>query len=254
MGRQFVGVGWIQRLSAVSEILGSESVLSVGHMADEGGKMIGTQVMTASVSVIEMFRQFPRTYKVAGGDEVEETWEEWQEKLLLPASPQMEAGKAFHSALEHVDVGEVPTLESDGYLFDFSQFNGELALGQVGEIPVSQKYGDLLVRGRCDDVTGSTVTDYKLTFSSFDAERYLESFQWRFYLDMLKANRFVYQVFEGYQRRGAESDIVDIKKLHTLRLYRYPEMEADCQKLAKRFHEIALRHPSIAKIRDEADL
>ena len=207
--------------------------------------MIKNQVMTASVSVIDMFRRWEH--------EADEEWSEFVDRLSAPQTPQMACGAAFHKALENTTgEGEIPTLESGGFLFEFSQFDGELPLGNLWEISTSKMYGPLLVRGRADEVSGNTVTDYKLTFGSFDAERYLDSYQWRFYLDMMGLDGFTYQVFEGYE--NFESGAIDVKKLHSLKLYRYPQLGDDCQKLAKRFHDVALRHPQIAKIRNESEL
>jgi hypothetical protein len=209
---------------------------------------IGQKIMTASVSVVEMFRRWEH--------EGEEEWSEFLEHLAAPQSPQMKAGDAFHAAIEGCGVtegkGEFLEISAKGYLFNFEEFDGELTLGQLQEMPVNKMYGPLLIRGRCDDVSGGTITDYKLTFSSFDADRYLESYQWRFYMDILKCHTFVYQVFEGYDnyREGR----IDVRKLHTLKLYRYEELHNDCQRVAERFYEVALRHPQIAKLRDESEL
>lgn len=203
-----------------------------------------TDIMTASVSIIESFRWWEQS---------EQDWTEFLEHMTAPQTPQMKAGQVFHSCLEHAAPAEYEYFERDGYSFDFApDFDGEIPLGQIHEIPCSKLYGPLLVRGRVDDILGNVATDYKVTFSSFDAEKYLESYQWRLYLDMISADVFTYQVFEMYD--GAALNCYTVKKLHTLRQYRYPNLHSDCARLVSEFYAAALIHPEISKMRSQEEL
>lgn len=202
------------------------------------------ELIKASVSAVEALRRWET--RVPFENEDEPTWEVFLADLEAPPNPKMLAGTAFHEALENAEVGEVSELEADDYVFDFSEFDGVIALPTVREVSFAKTYGNLRLGATCDGL-GSGITDYKLKFSSFDAEQYMESCQWRFYLDMSGMDSFTYQVFEGYERRG-ETNYIDVRKVHSLTLYRYPKLEADCMKLAKRFYEVAVRWPQIARM------
>ena len=195
------------------------------------------QVMSASVSLLESFRWWKQS---------DQDWAWFIVRLSQPKTPEMEAGTAFHKMLAAMEPGSFREREVDGFTFNFEEFEGTLAFGGIFEHPCSRTYGDLLVRGRADEVLGNCVTDFKLTFSSFDAEKYMESAQWRFYLDMLGKDVFRYEVFMAY----AGPDSYSIRQMHSLTLYRYPELHRDCCKLAAEFSRAAIIHPEICKFRN----
>lgn len=151
-----------------------------------------------------------------------------------PATPDMKAGQAFHTLMERAQTGEtldggLTGIEQDGFYFHFTEdFEVELPRGR--EDSVERIYqtpsGAVLLRGKVDASDPVTVTDYKLS-STFDAERYAASLQWRAYLDMTGAKRFRYLVFEG--RRDERGDVW-IYGLHRLEFWSYPEMHADVER------------------------
>lgn len=200
--------------------------------------MPNEEMMSASVSLLESYRWWQQS---------DQDWEEFVARLSTPQTEQMKAGEMFHKALESCTDGSYDTLEYEGYKFVFApEFSGELLIGNVRETPCSKKYGPLLVRGRVDEVQGTVVTDYKLTFSSVDGERYMESCQWKFYLEMLNCNVFDYKIFEAYEK----PDCYLIKKFHPMRLYRYPDLAKDCRGIADAFRATASIHPEVAKYRN----
>jgi hypothetical protein len=157
----------------------------------------------------------------------------------------MRLGQAFHAALELAD-GTADTLIYDGVQFDIN-CDCEITVPTVREMPIEKMYGNLIVRGRVDGLVGSEVIDYKTT-ERFDADRLMEGYQWRFYLDMLKADSFCWKVFVlrpfglGYE----------VREFHTLRQKRYPGMSQDCADLAADFERFAIEHPGVTRQKELA--
>lgn len=148
-----------------------------------------------------------------------------------PPSDDMLAGSALHSLLEHAkegdEIGTLEGVERDGFVF---RFDGSFTLPlpaerepEIMEHVFDTPSGKVLLRGRIDgrDIYDEIV-DYKLS-STFDAERYAGSLQWRAYLLMTGARRFKYVVF---QSKRTERDVW-IYDMHELVFWRYPQMEAD---------------------------
>jgi hypothetical protein len=147
-----------------------------------------------------------------------------------PPTDKMLAGRALHSVLETCEDTELTTVECDGITFTF-KMDGQLTLAPIREMRGHRDYqvsGETVrLAGRVDSLDGKTVTDYKLS-GQFEAERYADSYQWRAYLSIFGAQRFTYNVFVGKQvNNPSDTPEWTIYDLHTLRLYRYPELEAD---------------------------
>src|SRR5882672_5216622 len=112
--------------------------------------------LSVSVSNLEMFRIWAEDEDLELG---------WLLKRLLgkePPTPSMEAGTAFHSALEQAGECELGALAFGDYRFDF---NCEVVVPMptIKELSVQKIYGNLEVRGRVDGVSGKEVVDYKTT-------------------------------------------------------------------------------------------
>lgn len=158
---------------------------------------------------------------------------EWLLRRLRGEEPQTEAmaaGEALHKALEESGESDAMSLASGDYKFYFL-CNAEVELPQAAEVSIEKQYGDLLVRGRVDCWSGLTITDYKST-QSFDADRLLEGFQWRYYLDMTGCDVFKWKVFVLAERFYKEYDVIQI---HDLSQKRYDGISSDCSKLARDF-------------------
>ena len=148
-------------------------------------------------------------------------------------------GTAFHKFLEHAQAGsETELAEANGYTFAFvGDFN--LYLPQMREWRKSKDYGGITVSGQVDAIEGKTIYDHKTT-ERFDAEKNLESWQHRYYLDIFGADRFVWNVWEMNELKEPKS--YGVNKLHNLTAYRYPELEADCTNLALEYADFARRY------------
>ncbi len=177
-----------------------------------------------SVSNLELYRM----WRESDGLDLE-----WLLRRLRGEEPQTEAmaaGQALHSALETSEVGEAMNLVSGDYKFYFL-CDAEIEFLPAKELSIEKHYGELLVRGRVDGLNGRTITDYKST-QSFDADRLMQGFQWRFYLDMAECDRFDWKVFVLRERFYREYDIV---QTHELSQYRYISLNQECSQLAADF-------------------
>jgi hypothetical protein len=144
----------------------------------------------------------------------------------------MKAGNAFHEALERASEGELGTLALGDYRFDFN-CDANIEKLEIHELPIEKQYGNILVRGRVDGLNGKEVTDYKTT-SQFDADRFMASYQWRLYLDILECDTFKYEVFVIAERG---EHCFEVTQHHTLIQKRYPGLAEDCARLAKEYEE-----------------
>src|SRR5260221_2358754 len=182
-------------------------------------------MLSASVSNIDLYRMW------RGNEDLGLEWLLHRLRGEEPQTEQMKAGEAFHKALESPDFTEQTEVVSGDYWFSIL-CEIELVLPFVRELKIEQEYGGLLVRGRVDGLTAKTVTDYKTT-EQFDADRLMEGYQWRFYLDMLECDKFTWKVFvlSQYGKPGH----YDVRQTHDLTQYRYPGLHEDCERLAAEY-------------------
>jgi hypothetical protein len=114
-------------------------------------------------------------------------------------------------------------------------FDAEISLPETREMRLGKDYGGIIVSGQCDGVCGNLIIDHKTT-ERFDAEKYLDGWQWRFYLDIFTADKFVWNVWE---MKEIDPKVYEVHGLHQLAQYRYPEIERDCRNLALEFKGFA---------------
>lgn len=155
-----------------------------------------------------------------------------------PPSDAMLAGTAFHSAIEQASESELGCLVFGDYRFDVN-CDCEIVVPTFKELAIEKQYGDLLVTGHVDGLIGKEVVDYKTT-GQFDADRYMTSFQWRFYLDILEANRFRYEVFVISD--FGPPKCYEVKQHHRLVQNRYPELTRDCEQLTQEYLAFYKQH------------
>ena len=155
-------------------------------------------------------------------------------------SEAMKVGTAFHKALELATDGETDSIEAMGYTFKFPS-DIEISIPEFREFRLSKVYQvdgrDVTVTGQVDGLHGLRIEDHKTT-RRFDADRYMEGFQWRLYLDIFKANHFRWNVFEI----ADAGEYYEVKSLHKLDQYRYPELADDCRELVADFARFIQRY------------
>lgn len=159
-----------------------------------------------------------------------------------PPTEAMAAGTAFHAALETADPGaEFAQMEAHGFTFDLA-LDGEIDLPAIREMKETRDIliGSCLVTlvGKVDAIHGHTVYDHKLT-SRYDPERFLNSMQWRVYLDVFGANTFVWNIFEARETGPKHRTI---HALHRLTMHRYPGMDRDIAHELSLFIDLARTH------------
>jgi hypothetical protein len=193
--------------------------------------------MLARVSNIEAFRRWREDDDQSVEDLV---------RFITTDEPTkaMQAGTAFHKALELAGEGSHFELTALGYTFRLA--DGSVELPEIREMRAYRGYGHLTVTGQVDGIFGRTVIDHKTT-ARIDPERYLTGCQWKFYLDIFGADTFRWNLFEikelGPQEYG-------VSPPQTLIAHRYPEMRADCEKLASDYLEFARRFLPAPKRRE----
>lgn len=109
------------------------------------------------------------------------------------------------------------------------------------EVPIHKayktKFGTLIVTGKLDGLEGLQIRDAKTKYGQVDIQGdYVESYQWRYYLDMLQLDMFYYDVFvvKGYER-VSDAPFARITPLEEMYCARYPQMAEDVQGLAHEF-------------------
>jgi hypothetical protein len=190
--------------------------------------------MLTRVSNVEAYRWWLHWEPLFDGQE-EPTLEEFVRFLTVDEpSTAMRAGTAFHSALETASFGEHSVFKADGFTFHLP--DGEIEIADIRELRQSKQYGDLTVTGKVDSLAGKIVVDHKTT-SKVDLERYMEGYQWRFYLDIFGADMFRWHIFEI---KETDENVYRVSAPQILEASRYPELERDCELLASQFHQFAL--------------
>ena len=156
----------------------------------------------------------------------------------VPETKAMRVGTALHKVLELSSAGTFDKVCSDGYTFRFDCDIG-IPVMQFREFHSSKRYGDLTVSGQCDGIVGRTVYDYKTT-GIFNAERYLDGYQWRYYLDIFGLDVFRWLVFVIQPDRYQDRTYV-VRDFHCLEAGRYGALHEDCAALARDFQEFLFR-------------
>jgi hypothetical protein len=160
-----------------------------------------------------------------------------------PPTPAMKAGRAFAKLFEETGEGGLGMADVDGWRFDFTRMEGEIALPSVrelkAEVPFNTPSGPVLLVGKVDGLDGTAVHDQKLT-ERWDAEKYIDSLQWRAYLVMFAAQSFTYDVFLArYQERH-----VTVTDYHPMTFYAYPGIREDVQLAVSELAAIVAKHLS----------
>lgn len=172
------------------------------------------------------------------------TTEELVSRLRREAPPNraMAMGTAWHAILENPPADELITVERGGFTF-LIECDAEIALSQIREIRAEKTYMvdgvPVTLTGGCDGITGNVVTDHKLTARP-DPEKYLDSYQWRAYLDIYGADVFEYILYQALDQ-DAKGQVI-IKDVLPFRFYRYPGMESDLMMGIHQFVEFARVH------------
>lgn len=205
-------------------------------------------VYTIRVTAVEAFRQF-----LYGQTEDNEAWVNEPNvintvKGIESTNVKADYGTAGHSIIENPFIYKTDAgYKVDKFIFTdtqvspLMQFRAEHPL-MTREIPLAKLYStpsfDLIVTGTCDHLEGNWVRDTKFKFSSFDVADFMDSIQWRLYLDMLGLNHFVYDFFKvtGFDSL-ADCQKSKIGKCESMPVNSYPDMQKDIGSILTDFAE-----------------
>jgi hypothetical protein len=196
-----------------------------------------------------------------------------------PRTPAMERGHAFAKAMEQLSTSTtgisttvnrgqpvaegagvsvtadapVPPSGSDmliaaGHAFAFT-CDAEIEAWSRRELKAEKDYGGIIVSARCDRLHGAVIADDKSTSHfSGDAgvEKYIDKYQWRYYLDIFGAHEFRWHIWETREIEIKEPNDYpgakwawEVFAHHVVRNYRYPAMEEECRELAQQYRQFA---------------
>lgn len=165
-------------------------------------------------------------------------------------------GTAFHSIIETGEPhcadpvdGCVIDVDDHGVRFNAQQLQVALDyrnehLGAFHEIRQYKDYGRAIVTGCADLIDGIEPHDIKTKYSQPNDKDYIDSCQWRYYLDIFNADVFHFDlfIFEGYKidKHGYDVRGLELNR-HTppITCYRYPNMEVDNLSLLNSFMDFA---------------
>lgn len=170
----------------------------------------------------------------------------------------MQLGSAFHSILETPEACVQPSGDyvSDGILFPGGVVEECLPLfdrSGAFEVKATKEYRingqTWTVVSKADQLVRLDVVENKTKWSVFDLDRYAESFQWRFYVDVYGALRVRYNVFCLSEYADGE---IGLRSIEQFNLYPYPRLAADCRALLAEFVEYATKRDLYGYLQDKA--
>jgi hypothetical protein len=158
-----------------------------------------------------------------------------------PTSIQMALGTALHKAAEGAEVGafvisaDVPEFPGISLAIERQLVDEPWPVRECKfEVPVDVNGVEVTLVGKLDGTNRVIVRDIKTT-SRFDPEKLFDTYQWRFYLWMTGATRFVWDVFEIADPLQRAPNVYRVVGQHRLQQWAYPGMETDCRRLLQEF-------------------
>lgn len=165
-------------------------------------------------------------------------------------------GTAFHSVVQYGEPSYADPqggcmIDVDDHAVRFNEEQLKIALDYRNEHPNAyheyrgyRDYGRAIVTGCADMIDGVEIRDIKTKYSVPSDSEYIDSCQWRYYLDIFGADVFHFDlfVFNGYSKEKHGYDVRGLELTrHTppITCYRYPEMENDNLALLNQFMDWA---------------
>lgn len=203
------------------------------------------------VTTLEKFRRWK--------DEVSEydSEESFIESLTgeFTGNAYTQIGTAFHSIVENgISVvrpysGNIYCVVADNVPVYFDKSHIDIALAYKNEAPQAlheirlfktypTKYGDVEITGCADIVNGLILRDIKTKYSPVKQQEYLDSCQWRFYLELFQLNDFIFDLFQfvGYTKEyGTNVSSLILERFEPIPCIRYATMEQDNRDLLDGF-------------------
>lgn len=204
--------------------------------------------MRISVTTLESFRLFMQP---------DQDWMSEDELLAtirgeFVPNHKVKLGLAFGKVLETPERYKLKSGYTCGE-FHFPEDVMAPALAEIDrrgifEVKAQRLYGECMVVCKADHVLGAHLSEFKTTLSSFNADKYAESCQWRFMADILSPSLITYRVFclnEDYR-----TGVISLGSIETMNLYPYPALHQDCCDLVEEFKEYVTRKGLDGVLRD----
>lgn len=172
-------------------------------------------------------------------------------------------GTAFHALVENFAANVPNRMVRGGYILDIDGYEVEISIEAISEavkyhnehqnafheVREYKDYGRAIVSGCADIIDGLEIRDIKTKFRAPTDADYIDSAQWRFYLDIFGADTFHYDifVFNGYKDSMEHNASECTLTRHTppITCYRYPALHDDCVNLVNEFMDWAERRDLI---------
>jgi hypothetical protein len=189
--------------------------------------------MRISTTTLESFRLFMQADQ------------EWMTEADLIASikgefvptPAVLLGSAFGKVLEAPDhYRTAHGYRCGDYTFSADVMAPALKLMDyergMFEVKAARAYGDCDVVAVADQIVGGHLFEHKTTGSTFNFEKYADSCQWRFYVDIFQPLLVTYHVFEVDDHGNG---VVELKGINSFNLFPYTGLHQDCCDLLGEF-------------------
>lgn len=167
-------------------------------------------------------------------------------------------GSAFGRVLEDPDRYVVPggfrIVSGDTFEFGHDVMEPCLALIDrrgVFEAKAVKTYGDCEVASRADHILGTELSEFKTTTSSFNFDKYADSYQWRLMADAFVPRSITYHVFV---LDDATNGVISLKSIESFTLFPYVGLHQDCCDLLDRFKSYVMARglDGVLRARQEA--
>ena len=205
-----------------------------------------TTPMRVSTTVLEAFRRFSREEWMSEGEILATIRGE------IPKNDKMRIGTAYGNIVrwprEFAEGGGFYGLDG----IRFTDRAVDEMLQRIGRFGVyeAKSYlpfdNDIMIVAKVDHLFGTDISEIKTTLDSFDSDKYMASYQWRFYILAFQAPRVTYQVAELklVSLKDDREPIIEAYGLRnpiaSLRVYPYPNLEADCRNLVNEFRNFVI--------------
>lgn len=153
---------------------------------------------------------------------------------------EVSLGQAFGKVMETPARYRVPhgySIIVNGETFTFSDATMAQPLQSVErdgifEAKAEKHYGNRVVVSKADHLFGGILSEFKTTTSSFNFDKYAESYQWRFMVDAFQPQMVLYYVFELDDHGNS---VIELRSINRFHLFPYDGLHDDCVDLLDRF-------------------
>jgi hypothetical protein len=196
-------------------------------------------MLRVSATTLESYRLF-----------IEQDWMEESELLAtirgeFVPDRKVLLGQAFDAVLNDPDAYRVP----GGFQVGRDFFSADMMANALApfdrrgvfQAKATKTYGDVQVVAKADQLIGATLIENKTTLSTFDADKYERSYQWRLMADIFEPLQITYHVFcLSDDAEGA--GMIDLRSIETINFFPYAALSQDCRALIEKFrHYVEMR-------------